>query len=502
MRRCAGPSEDRALGRGEGAGGWRQLLTHMRLPLCMCSRPWPCWPRRGSCWLRATLLRNAREAATAFSRSCAAEEQGSRNVYETLLTFGTSALEERLEDGERAGSRSWPFWICTSRGWIPCWETGWWTPYVVLDGEILSARPWGGGRLLRLHLRPPGMSRPWRQEARWRSPRCTPTPSMTGRWSPPPRAAGTERWSWAFDILPEHLRFDTADLTEEDSFFLCEGSGTLIYQETGVELPREELQDYLTWLVAQIRSGELEDDPVIRDLNGQSRGVYYTRMDNSWYCIVHGALCQAPGRAAEPDLAAAADVRGLAPGTGSPVLAGECASPPASGGPMRRPACWGTGTTPLYRVDYERETYQMIKGSDYVRDRPPARGAVQRPAADRRRGHRGGRLSGLHRELLLREHPSAGAAEGVGNSAVSSSAGSGRSTAGSVCGCSLTSPWPGGEVVLCFREVEREKQRQLREFRLLQDALALARQNEASKQTFFPAICPTTCARPSTPSSA
>ena len=42
-----------------------------------------------------------------------------------------------------------------------------------------------------------------------------------------------------------------------------------------------------------------------------------------------------------------------------------------------------------------------------------------------------------------------------------------------------------GEVVLCFREVEREKQRQLREFRLLQDALALARQNEASKQTFF-----------------
>ena len=42
-----------------------------------------------------------------------------------------------------------------------------------------------------------------------------------------------------------------------------------------------------------------------------------------------------------------------------------------------------------------------------------------------------------------------------------------------------------GEVVLCFREVEQEKQRQLREFRLLQDALALARQNEESKQTFF-----------------
>ena len=40
-------------------------------------------------------------------------------------------------------------------------------------------------------------------------------------------------------------------------------------------------------------------------------------------------------------------------------------------------------------------------------------------------------------------------------------------------------------MVLCFREVEREKQRQLRERRLLEDALQLARQNEASKQAFF-----------------
>ena len=42
-----------------------------------------------------------------------------------------------------------------------------------------------------------------------------------------------------------------------------------------------------------------------------------------------------------------------------------------------------------------------------------------------------------------------------------------------------------GEVVLCFREVEEEKQRQLQEHKLLQDALEVARKNEASKQTFF-----------------
>ena len=42
-----------------------------------------------------------------------------------------------------------------------------------------------------------------------------------------------------------------------------------------------------------------------------------------------------------------------------------------------------------------------------------------------------------------------------------------------------------GEVVLCFREVEEEKQRQLQEHKLLQDALEVARKNEAAKQTFF-----------------
>ena len=41
------------------------------------------------------------------------------------------------------------------------------------------------------------------------------------------------------------------------------------------------------------------------------------------------------------------------------------------------------------------------------------------------------------------------------------------------------------EVVLCFQEVEEEKQRELRQRRLLEDALEIARKNEISKQSFF-----------------
>ena len=39
--------------------------------------------------------------------------------------------------------------------------------------------------------------------------------------------------------------------------------------------------------------------------------------------------------------------------------------------------------------------------------------------------------------------------------------------------------------MLCFQEVEEEKQRELRQRRLLEDALEIARKNEVSKQSFF-----------------
>ena len=44
----------------------------------------------------------------------------------------------------------------------------------------------------------------------------------------------------AFDILPEGLWFETADLHLGDSFFLCDSRGTVIYQATELEQSRAE----------------------------------------------------------------------------------------------------------------------------------------------------------------------------------------------------------------------------------------------------------------------
>ena len=91
----------------------------------------------------------------------------------------------------------------------------------------------------------------------------------------------------AFDILPEHLHFDTADLTEEDSFFLCDSTGRVIYRETAWEAEEEVIQAYLDELIVLISQGELDGyRSNVTDLSGQRRAVYYTRMGNGWYSIV------------------------------------------------------------------------------------------------------------------------------------------------------------------------------------------------------------------------
>ena len=465
---------------GEGAGGRRQLLARMRLPLCMFA-VLAVLAAAGILLLRSTLLRNAREAATAFSRSCAAEEQGSLNVYETLLTFGTSALEERLEDGE-SREQILAFLDMYFQRVDTVLGDGVVDPYVVLDGEILSDQLWEGVASYDY------ASSPWYTQALAAGGEVAFTQVYTDAVYDRPVVTAAQSCRdgtvvMAFDILPEHLRFDTADLTEEDSFFLCDGSGTLIYQETGVELPREELQEYLTWLVERIQSGELDRNPVIRDLNGQTRGVYYTQMDNGWYCIVTVPYARILG-----------GLRGLIwPlllmfGVSFLVVTALAVREQRLNRRARRAdetaRVLGNTYYALYRVDYERETYEMIKGSDYVRDRIPAAGpyaellrtAGEVIEADAYRDFTESFSCENIRELVRQR------VRNFGGEFLRRFGTEDRWVSVRVLFDETLAPQ---EVVLCFREVEEEKQRQIRERRLLEESLQMARQNEASKQAFF-----------------
>ena len=458
----------------------RALRRRMRLPL-VAFAALTLLTLAGILLIRTALLRNAREAGTALSASCAAEEEGRLSVYETLLNFGVASLDSRLAAGEsRQEIRD--FVGMYFRRVDSVLGSGVVDPYVVLDGEILAANPWEGDAEYDY------ASAPWYGQARSAEGRVIFTDVYTGAVYGRPVVTAAQSCAqdgavMAFDILPEHLSFEAAELKEEESFFLCDGKGTAVYQKTALELPQEEVQAYLTSLVERISSGELEGGGAVRDMDGRRRAVYYTRLDNGWYSIVTvpygvilGELWQVGWALL---LMFAVSLLALFALARREQHLGERAR-------RANETAQVLGNTyyALYRVNYERETYEMIKGSDYVRSRIPAfgpYGELLRTAgevieAEAFRDFTKSFSCENIRQLVDRQ------VSDYGGEFLRRFGGEYRWVSVRVL---FDAALEAQEVVLCFREVEREKERQLQERRLLEDALQLAKQNEQSKQAFF-----------------
>ena len=458
----------------------RALRRRMRLPL-VAFAALTLLTLAGILLIRTALLRNAREAGTALSASCAAEEEGRLSVYETLLNFGVASLDSRLAAGEsREEIRD--FVGMYFRRVDSVLGSGVVDPYVVLDGEILAANPWEWDAEYDY------AAAPWYTQARSAEGRVIFTDVYTDAVYGRPVVTAAQSCAhdgavMAFDILPEHLSFEAAELKEEESFFLCDGKGTAVYQKTALELPQEEVQAYLTSLVERISSGELEGGGAVRDMDGRRRAVYYTRLDNGWYSIVTvpygvilGELWQVGWALL---LMFAVSLLALFALARREQHLGERAR-------RANETAQVLGNTyyALYRVNYERETYEMIKGSDYVRSRIPAFGpygellrtAGEVVEAEAFRDFTKSFSCENIRQLVDRQ------VSDYGGEFLRRFGGEYRWVSVRVL---FDSALEAQEVVLCFREVEREKERQLQERRLLEDALQLAKQNEQSKQAFF-----------------
>ena len=458
----------------------RALRRRMRLPL-VAFAALTLLTLAGILLIRTALLRNARETGTALSASCAAEEEGRLSVYETLLNFGVASLDSRLAAGESRQEIA-DFVGMYFRRVDSVLGSGVVDPYVVLDGEILAANPWEWDAEYDY------AAAPWYTQARSAEGRVIFTDVYTDAVYGRPVVTAAQSCAqdgavMAFDILPEHLSFEAAELKEEESFFLCDGKGTAVYQKTALELPQEEVQAYLTSLVERISSGELEGGGAVRDMDGRRRAVYYTRLDNGWYSIVTvpygvilGELWQVGWALL---LMFAVSLLALFALARREQHLGERAR-------RANETAQVLGNTyyALYRVNYERETYEMIKGSDYVRSRIPAFGpygellrtAGEVVEAEAFRDFTKSFSCENIRQLVDRQ------VSDYGGEFLRRFGGEYRWVSVRVL---FDAALEAQEVVLCFREVEREKERQLQERRLLEDALQLAKQNEQSKQAFF-----------------
>lgn len=462
---------------------WRRIIHDMRLQLVALVLLVSLM-LLGMLAVYRALLQNAQNTGAALAHSYAAEEQSTLSVYETLLSFGTASMDEQLRSGTTEESLAHWLQLYFQRLGTVLGE-GTVDPYAVLDGTIVAANPWEGDETYDVY------QTQWFQKAMEANGDVVFTDVYTDAIYQKPVITIAQKCKSSdallvFDIFPENFQFsfDPISFKSGNSYFLCDSNGKLIYQITDLNRPTEEIQAYLDVLIAEIEAGNYNGyEDYILDLNGKRRGVYYSTMSNGWYSVVTVPYSNILG-----DWTSIALFFFLMLGV---FLLALAAMAWRSGRLMDRidrtnetVRVLGNSYYALYRVDFSQNTYEMIKGSDYMRSRVPEKGAYETLlqamseiiAPDARDDY----LRSFSREsiqkLVTRR------VRDFGGEFLRRFGNDYRWVSIRVLFDESLAP---EEVVLSFREVDREKQIQFQERKLLENALEAAHQNASAKQAFF-----------------
>lgn len=465
---------------------FRRVLSNMRLSL-LAFAVLVCLALFGVLMIRRSLLQNAQETGSALARSYAEEAHSNLTVYQTLLSYGTAFLQDRLNQGytTEALYNSAKMYFDRVTGVL---GEGVVSPFLLIGDEMFTA---SGRESTDSDPDYDVTTRDWYRMAMEANGKVVVTGLYTDIVTAEPVISVVQAFDngnviLGFDIFTENFHFqaDPLDLAHADSFFLCDASGAVLYARTGLSLSDEELREYCNSLLEQIAAGTLDGyTDHITDLDGNRRGVYYNRMDNGWYSIV-----TMPYESILGDLRPFGSVLGLILAISLLVLAVTVWREKKYHDRIDRADetvhVLGNSYYALYRVDCADGTYEMIKSAPPVQEKLPKKGnydalmktigEVIEPGAYAEFAQSFS-LDSIRR--LIRDR-----IPDFGGDFQRRFGEEYRWVNVRVLFDETLAPQ---EVVLCFREIGQEKQRQMEERRVLEDALELAHRNETAKQSFF-----------------
>lgn len=438
----------------------------------------------GQTIIRNTLMENAYETGTALARNYASEEDGNLSIYERMLFFGSTTLDEMMKQGET--EEDIYKWMDTYflRMHNMFGEKGV-TPYFIYNGEYVSSegKIEGVGKQARKNK--------WYNDVMSNDGEVVFTDIYSDLLTGDPVITIAKKCEESenvigFDIFPSSFRFqfDPLELSFEDSFFLCDRQGNLIYKQTDLVVSDQKLETYVSGLVDKINHGELETyEDSITDLDGNEKAVYYTYLDNGWISIVtipYSNILKNLGRFNTVFIAIFVVFLGVF----LVMTLQDYWQNSRIKSTNETVRVLGNSYYALYRVDFINNTYEMIKGSDYIRDRLKPKGQYDK-------------LLAVTSEVIApdayQEYIRSFSADNIKSLVARRVRDFGgdfqRKFGNEYRWVSVRMLFDESldpeEVVLCYREVEKEKQKQLQEQKLLENALALAKKNETAKQNFF-----------------
>ena len=237
--------------------------------------------------VRTKLLQNAQDLGMALVHSYAVEEEMNISSLETSLNLTSHSIDEVLEQGgDSAAIQNWVKEYLTKITATIGEDLV--DLYAVIDGEILAVNPWDGDTIY------PYQQTDWYQRAVQAGGTAVRgeayLDAITGeKVFTISKGLAREGDVLAMDVhIQNKSMHNTAQaLPDNCSYFLLDASGQLIYSSTKWDIQPSTLQSYIDYVRVGIEDGSLlAYDAFVQDLEGVSRGVYYQTMRNGWTVIL------------------------------------------------------------------------------------------------------------------------------------------------------------------------------------------------------------------------
>ncbi len=431
--------------------------------------------------VRGILLSNAQSMGNEIAHSYSVENTRSLVAYETMLRLCTGYIDHQLEESD--DPEKWIQSFMKDITGILGENTV--DPYAVIDGKIIAANPWEGDASYDV------------EGSEWYSAAIAAKgdviftdgyeDAISGRMVLTIAQAGAVPGNVvAFDIFPEQFRMENQDsrLPDGSAYYLCDSSGDLIYANAPFDITGDTMQQYMEQIVSKIQDGSFDSTSAyIYAPGGDKRAAYYDIADNGWISI-----------ATIPYSSLLGGVRTISIWYGAILLVYLVVflvmtiREEKINRTYRRTnetvRVLGNSYYAIYRMDFAGGTYEMIKGSDYVRNKIPPEGRYELLMNT---------MGELMKPEVFEDFRTSFSLENI-RSLVSRRV---RDYGGDFqrmfdgeyrwvnVRLLFDESLNPEEAVLCFREVDGEKKEQLGQMQLLKESLKTARESEESKISFF-----------------
>lgn len=437
---------------------------------------------------RRILVDNAKKTGAEIAKSYRMEEERNLELYQALLMAGSQYIEgmvERKEDD--AHIAAWLEDYLEKLAGVTGMERA--TPCAVVNGKVLAA---GAGVCDYDEKDLEGL--PWYGKALDAEGEIIYTdvytsPDRNGRMITIAKECGDGETVIAFDISLEKFRIydNSQSLPENSVYFLCDSGGNLLYEQTAPDFEGDIKESSLYDLYLRIADGEFADgNRYYYAANGESMTVYYEKEPNGWLSVFLISNSYLMNRW-EMVISRYIGVFLLVLWIIVFMWMRQKQIENSKRHMDETIQILGNSYYAFYRVNIEKETYEMIKGAEYVKDVLPPKGRYED-------------LLDIF-ERLIHEEAIEKFVESFSIRNVREQIQRGVTDFGGDFQRIFGNEWKWvnlhilyapsickDEVVLCCRQVEEEKRQELQHMTLLEDSLKAAYASDESRKRFFSGI--------------